>query len=204
MTHLTDELVAQAIEHVLGKDSGWEPNGHRVEGYSINIDKDAYVTREDIERLRLRLNTIERNAGGTNVLVFWRIHLYQECFELRYQKSDHAMLAESYPEALNLPMYDDEDGDIVDGFLSFVAYMVRLTKGEREANPEIYDFASDFCERPTEGHYLFNGQKTYDGIRSYLWKHNNSRGRVILDRIVRDYRAYCKEHGLKNERIDCR
>ena len=202
MRHLTNEIVREAIEKVFGPESGYEPNGDRVEGYSITVDPKNYIYREMIERLRLRLNTIERNAGGTDVLAFWRLRYYQEQFEIRFIHSGEANLPDTFPEGMNLPMYDDEDGDAVDGKLSYVAFMMRVAKGGYDPDDvEIEDFVNDFADRDKNGHYLFCGQKTYDNIRAYLNKHANWNAMDILDKTVKCYRAYCKKHGLKCEKI---
>ena len=202
MTHLTDELVNQAIEYVLGKNSGWASNGRCAEGWSINIDKDNFIYREHIERLRLRLNTIEWNLRGNRFLAYWRIRLFQGHFELRYKLVEHERLAEDYPESMLLPMYDDEDGDIVGSRLSFTAFMQAIAKDKIETDDmEIYDFARDFCDQDKSPHYLFNGQLVYEYIHAYLWKTHNSEGMEILGKIVKMYRAYCKEHNLEREKI---
>lgn len=202
MEHLTSELVSKAIEHVFGPESGFIPNGDRMEGYSIVINSKKYIYREGIERLRLRLNTIERNAGGTEVLAFWRLRFYQGQFELRFVHSDEADLPDIFPEGLNLPMYDDEDGDAVDGKLSYVAFMMKMAKGDYDPDDVgIEDFVNDFAEHDKSGHYLFCGQKTYDNIRAYLNKRANWTAMDILDKTVKCYRAYCKENDLKCEKI---
>ncbi|MBR5729056.1 MAG: hypothetical protein IKX61_02445 [Prevotella sp.] len=201
MEHLTDEIVNDAIRQVIGEDEGWSSNGPRAEGWSITIDIERFIFAYKIERLRLRLNTIERNLGGKDKCDEWRIRFYKGKFELRYLHKANCP-ASDYHETIDCPMFDDEDGDAVDGRLSLVAYMVRIVRGEAEAETDALDFANDFVTYHKNLHYLFNGQRTYDKLKSYLWHRlDYYRCMKILNKIVVSYRSYCWKKGLTYERI---
>lgn len=206
--NLSREKVAKAIADVIHRD--WEPNGTRTEGYSIMVagkDNSLWLDNIKVERLRLRLNTLDRlfNPDTHQPLAMWRIKEYQGGIELRFIHLGYPPY--KYNELEGVRLYDDSDGEPHDGMMTFASYLfyVAYTAGIGHSKPDhayegddaVTDLANDFVYDDGNAQYIFDGQKLYD----YIYLRACKEAEKALNQAVKDYRKYCKDNGLKFEKI---
>lgn len=206
---MSKEQITKAIADVAHTD--WQPNGSRVEGYSIMLSKDGeYFCLNNIivERLRMRLNTLDRLFNPNHKpLVLWRIKSLEGGIELRYIYGDES--AYNYKERESVRLYDDSDGEPHDGGMPFAAYLFRVayTDGikhprtdpsqEKYVSSPVVDLANDFVYDDENAQYTFDGQQLYDHIH---WD-ACPEAQQALDEAVKQYRKYCKDNEVAYEKI---
>ena len=207
MFNLSNEKVAKAIADVTHMD--WEPNGSRVEGYSVIIARkgdDFGFDNVKVERLRLRLNTLDRMFNPDHQpLAIWRVRNFQGGAELRFIHQGDPSLR--YWEAENVRLYDDSDGKPHDGTMTFASYLfhVAYTAGIGHSKPDhayegddaVTDLANDFVYDTDHDQYIFDGQQLYDRI----WIQACKEAAMALNQAVKDYRKYCVDKDLSFEKI---
>ena len=205
--NLSTEKVAKAIADVTHMD--WEPNGTRAEGYSIMVsgkDYDFGLDNVKVERLRLRLNTLDRMFNPEHQpLAMWTLRNRQGGIELRFiHLGDPAY---RYREMEKVRLYDDSDGEPHDGIMTFASYLfyVAYTAGighsktdhAYEGDDAVTDLANDFVYDTTNEQYIFDGQQLYD----YIFLRACDGAVKALNQAVKDYRKHCADNGLKFEKI---
>lgn len=208
--NLSREQIKKAIADVAHRE--WEPNGSREEGYSIMVAREGegfYFNNIIMERLRLRLNTLDRlfNPESHRPFVLWRVKNYQGGVELRFIYGGES--AYNYRENEHVRLYDDSDGNPHDGMMTFAAYLFRVaytsgighSKESRayDGDDAITDLANDFVD-DQKSQYIFDGQKLYDDI----FRRACSEAVLALNKAVKDYRKFCDGSGLKSETINIR
>jgi hypothetical protein len=207
--NLSKQQIEKAIADVVYRD--WQPNGSRAEGYSIMVAKEGekfFLDNIKVERLRLRLNTIDRLFNPDHKpLVLWTVKSYQGGVELRYIYGDES--GYNYKEREHVRLYDDSDGKPHDGVMSFSAYLfyVAYTAGighskednayEKKGKEAVVDLANDFVYDSVNSQYIFDGQQLYD----HIWNLACNEAQVALNQAVEDYLGYCSENGLIYEAI---
>lgn len=194
--NLSTEKVQKAIHDILGNECQWFPNGSRCEGYSIIIgQKDFWMNNMEVERLRLRLNTLDRMENGDihTPLAYWKVSKKPSGWELRFIEKSHYH-NEPY-EVCNVRLYDCFDGEPHDGEMKFAAYLFHLSYNEQTDGP-VKDLVEDFVS-DSKVQYMTSGQEIYD----YISKRACTECNDALQQTVDDYLKYCEENQLKAEPI---
>ena len=114
MIGLKNETVKQIIADIMGKGCEWKPNGGVAEGYRINVGKeigDINYFNVLIDRLRIRLNTVERIQYAAHLdesaLRYWRFAKVNTPFwELRIYEGCHSPY-KNYPCVKNVRLFDE-------------------------------------------------------------------------------------------------
>lgn len=207
---ITKKQVALAIKDIANRD--WQPNGPRAEGYSIILAESGerfYINSAMAERLRLRLNTIDRltNADRHEPFKCWTVKSYPAGTELRFitePESEHErILLKYHPDA------PDYEISFTDGKLSLTGWLLLLRYGNGDiptstGDSEHYgtdknrigdlvdDFASDLQS------LYKDGQRLYD----HLVRMGCVESTDALNAAVTAYRDYCAEHNLIADDID--
>ena len=207
---ITEKQVAMAIADIIR--SEWKPNGHRAEGYSIIVappGEEFCVNSTVIERLRLRLNAIDRlvNRDEHRVFVRWTVKSYPPGTEIRFiAKSEVNYFHDMNRLHPSMPHYEVR---LRDGALSFAGWLLMLRySGEvLDASPDdtehygsernmigdlVDDWSSDFKS------LYKDDQELYDYI---AWV-GCSGARKALNLAVDAYRKYCSDNGLMADAID--
>ena len=188
----------------------WKPNGHRAEGYSIIVappGEEYCVNSAVIERLRLRLNAIDRlvNRDEHRVFVRWTVKSYPSGTEIRFIAKGDGLddMNRLHPW---MPHYEVRYGD---GALSFAGWLLmQRYRGEvLDASPDdtehfgsernmigdlVNDWASDLKS------LYKNDQELYD----YIARVGCSGAREALNLAVDAYGKYCADNGLMADAID--
>lgn len=204
--NLSEEQIKKAIADVANKD--WTPNGSRTEGYSIMLayeGEDFYFNNIAIERLRLRLNTLDRLFNPDHKpFAMWRVKNYNKGVELRFIYGDVSAY-KCYKELEGVRLYDDSDGEPHDGKMTFAAYLFRIaysagighSKSDNAymGDDAVIDLANDFAHDDHKSQYIFDGHKLYD----YIYSCACIEAKDALNKAVKEYRQYCKDNSLSFE-----
>lgn len=206
---ITDKQVAMAIADIIR--SEWKPNGHREEGYSIIAappGESFYVNSAMVERLRLRLNAIDRlvNKDEHRVFVCWTVLSYRKGAEVRFiAKREDVGSDDMIRLHPSMPNYEV---DIKDNALSFAGWLLMLRYSEvLDVSPDdsehfgsaeamigdlVDDWASDLKS------LYKDGQQLYDYIAGVGCRE----AREALNLAVDAYGKYCADNGLTADAID--
>ena len=206
---ITKKQVAMAIADMIR--SEWKPNGHRAEGYSIIVAKPGesfYVNSAMVERLRLRLNAIDRlvNKDEHRVFVRWTVKSYPMGTEVRFiAKRENGGSDDMNRLHPSLPNYEV---DVKDGALSFAGWLLTLRYSEvLDVSPDdsehfgsaekmigdlVDDWASDLKS------LYKDGQQLYD----YIARVGCREAREALNLAVDAYGKYCADTWLRADAID--
>ena len=164
-----------------------------------------------VERLRLRLNTLDRLFNPDHKpLAMWRVKNYNNGIELRFIYGDES--GYNYRECKSVRLYDDSDGKPHDGTMSFAAYLfyIAYTAGighskedyayEKNGKEAVVDLANDFVHDSANSQYIFDGQQLYD----HIWNQACGGAQKALNQAVKDFSKYCVDNGLGCEVINTR
>lgn len=201
MISLKNETMQQIITDIMGKGCEWKPNYGVAEGYRFNVGKtihDIGYPNFLIDRLRIRLNTVERiqytKHLDQDALRSWRFaKINTPYWELRIYDEACSPFAK-YPCVKDVRLFEEMTANHRDGYMSLAEYMLmRAYEKERGDNPTgdlLEDFAQDMelqdeSYARSEHLYLHIGRRACEGCME------------ALDEMVTDYRKYCKENGLE-------
>lgn len=205
---ITDKQVAMAIADMIR--SKWKPNGHREEGYSIIVDEPGesfYVNSVMLERLRLRLNAIDRlvNKDEHRVFVRWTVKSYPMETEVRFIAKRGGVGSDDMNRLH--PLMPNYEVDVKDGALSFAGWLLMLRYSEvLDVSPDdsehfgsaevmvgdlVDDWSSDLKS------LYKDGQQLYDYIAGVGCRE----AREALNLAVDAYEKYCADNGLVADAI---
>lgn len=207
---VTDKQVAKVIADIVRDD--WKPNGHREEGYSIIVAKPGEVFCVDssvVERLRLRLNTIDRLVNKDEHKVFgrWTVKRYPAGTEIRFiAKSEDDYSGNTDYRHPSVPDYEV---DVKEGALSFAGWLIAMRYGDMELKHCSYDDEHYVSVRTMIGDLVDDwssdlkslykdNQELYD----YITRVGCHEAVDALNATVDSYRKYCTDNGLVADDID--
>lgn len=189
------------ITDIMGKGCDWKPNYGVAEGYRINVGRtinDIGYQNFLIDRLRIRLNTVERIQYAKHLdkdaLRSWRFaKINTPYWELRIYDEACSPFAK-YPCVKDVRLFEEMTANHCDGYMSLAEYMLmRAYETERSDNPTgdlLNDFAQDM-----------ELQDEYYADSNHLYSHISIRAcdgcQEALDDMVADYRKYCQENHLE-------
>ncbi len=200
MISLKEQTVQQIITDIMGNGCEWKPNGGVAEGYRINVGKeigDINYFNILIDRLRIRLNTVERIQYAAHLdesaLRYWRfVKVNTPFWELRIYEGCHSPY-KNYPCVKSVRLFDEMTANHQDGAMSLPEYMLmRAYESERSddyTGKLLTDFAQDMS---TQDEYYADSEHLY----SHIAKLAGDGYKEALEEMVADYRKYCQENGL--------
>ncbi len=200
MISLKNETVQQVITDIMGNGCEWKPNGGVSEGYRILVGKnisDVNYHNFLIDRLRIRLNTVERiqYAGhlDESALRYWRfVRINTKGWELRIYDGAYSPY-KKYPCVKNVQLFEEMTANHQDFYMSLAEYMLMRAYEDERSGP-VGDLLTDFAQD-------MELQDEYYADSEHLYSHI---GRLAcggcldaLDEVVVDYRKYCQERDLE-------
>ena len=201
MIFLKNETVKQIIADIMGKGCEWKPNGGVAEGYRINVGKsidDIGYFHILIERLRIRMNTVERILNAPHLaddaMRYWRfVKVNTPFWELRIYDGYHNP-CRNYPCVKNIRLFDEITDNHRDGYMSLGEYLLMRAYETERTNDPTGDFLNDFAQdMKLQDEYYADSVHLYCSIG---WPACS--GCIeALDAMVTDYRKYCQEKGLE-------
>lgn len=205
MIGLKNETVKQIIADIMGKGCEWKPNGGVAEGYRINVGKsidDIGYFHILIERLRIRMNTVERILNAPHLaddaMRYWRfVKVNTPFWELRIYNGHHSPYKD-YPCVKNIRLFEEMTDNHREGYMSLGEYLLmRAYETERTDDPT-GDFLNDFAqdmelqqEYYADSEHLFGNiaRRSCDGCFD------------VLVEMTESYKKYCQENGLEYDDI---
>lgn len=205
MIGLKNETVKQIIADIMGKGCEWKPNGGVSEGYRINVGKsidDIGYFHILIERLRIRMNTVERILNAPHLsddaLRYWRfVKVNTPFWELRIYEGYHDPYR-NYPCVKNIRLFEEMTDNHRDGYMSLGEYLLmRAYETERTDDPT-GDFLNDFAQdMELQQEYYADSKHLFDNI---AYRSCDDCFDVLVE-MTKSYKKYCQEKGLEYDDI---